>query len=62
MISLGFKVDMDPHDSNFPTAKVAMMTSGTTALMPTTASWHKQAIQRHAVGSLHGSRCQCAPP
>jgi hypothetical protein len=37
MISLGFKVDMDPHDSNFPTAKVAMMTSDTTALMPATA-------------------------
>jgi hypothetical protein len=37
MISLGFKVDMDSHDSNFPTAKVAMMTSDTTALMPATA-------------------------
>jgi hypothetical protein len=28
---------MDPHDSNFPTAKVAVMTSDTTALMPATA-------------------------
>jgi hypothetical protein len=37
MTSLGFKVDMDPHDSNFPTAKVAVMTSDLTALMPATA-------------------------
>jgi hypothetical protein len=28
---------MDPHDSNFPTAKVAVMTSDTTALMSATA-------------------------
>jgi hypothetical protein len=37
MTRLGFKVDMDLHDSNFPTAKVAVMTSDTTALMPATA-------------------------
>jgi hypothetical protein len=37
LTSLGFKVDMDPHDSKFPTAKVAVMTSDTTALMPATA-------------------------
>jgi hypothetical protein len=37
MTSLGFNVDMDPHDSNFPTAKVAVMTSDITALMPATA-------------------------
>jgi hypothetical protein len=37
MTSLGFQVDMDPQDANFPTAKVAVMTSDTTALMPATA-------------------------
>jgi hypothetical protein len=37
MTSLGFKVDMDPHDSNFPTAKVAVMILDSTALMPATA-------------------------
>jgi hypothetical protein len=31
------KVDMDPHESNIPTAKVAVMTSDTTALKPATA-------------------------
>jgi hypothetical protein len=37
MTSLGFKVDMDSHDSVFPAAKLAVMTSETTALMPATA-------------------------
>jgi NADPH-dependent ferric siderophore reductase len=34
---IGFKVDVDPHDSNLPTAKVTVMISDTTALMPAMA-------------------------